>query len=404
MIGEAVPEQVLVPKAQPQLIGKKQASLRIGIPRERFPQEYRVALDPQAVKLLTLNGHEVFIEHNAGWGAHYSDLDYSNAGAQIVYQPEELYKKAQIIIKIVPPTKEELHYLQPEQVLFSAIHLGSLTREFIEILLQKRIIGFGYEFFTSEDGSLPILQLMSEIAGVTAVHIGSELLTTTMGGVGLLLGSVTGVPPAKVLILGAGTVGYHACKTAVAMGAQVNIIDEQIYKLKRLENLLGNMIHTAISRPDYIEAFVKEADLVIGAAYKKGFRPPLLVTEEMVQRMKEGSVIVDVSIDQGGCIATSRPTTHREPTYIKYGVVHYCVPNIPSRVPRTASAALSNLLGPLLLKIGDYGGMKAAIAMDPYIRSAIYTYQRHVTKEIVAQLVSMECLDINLLLAGFRTY
>lgn len=404
MIGEAIPEHSIVPKAQPQLIGKKRFSLRIGIPKERFPQEYRVSLDPQAVRLLTLNGHEVIIEHKAGLGAHYTDLDYANAGAQIVYSPEELYKKAQIIIKIVPPTKEELKYLQPEQVLMSAVHLGSLDREFIEVLLEKRIIGFGYEFYTSEDGSLPILQMMSEIAGVTAVHVGSELLTTTMGGIGLLLGSVTGVPPAKVLILGAGTVGYHACKTAVAMGAEVNIIDEQIYKLKRLENLLGNMIHTAISRPDYIEEFVKQADLVIGAVYKKGARPPLLVTEEMVQQMKEGSVIVDVSIDQGGCIATSRPTTHKEPTYIKYGVVHYCVPNIPSRVPRTASAALSNLLGPLLLKLGDYGGIKQAIAADPAICSAIYTYQRHITKEIVAQLVSMDYLDINLLLPGYGRF
>ncbi len=386
-----------VPLEQPVKKEKPKSQLIVGVPKERLFQEHRVALNPEAVGLLVRNGIQVYVEHNAGLGAQYTNRDYIEQGAQIAYSTEELYEKAHLIVKVAPLSLEETQWLKPKQILISAVHVGSLKREYLVQLMRKQITAIGFEFIQSEAGGYPIVHSMSEIAGISAIHIASELLSVHSGGVGLLLGGITGVPPATVTILGAGTVGYHACKTALAMGAVVKVLDLEIYKLRRLTQNLSTSIYTAIARPDFIAQCVMEADVVIGAIYKRGERTPVIVTEEMVQNMKEGSVIIDVSIDQGGCVETSEVTNHRNPTFIKHGVIHYCVPNIPARVPRTASAALSNILSPLILKIHQHGSIQKAIQNDAMIRSGIYTYHRYVTQRSLAELFQLDYMDIDLL-------
>ena len=393
----SIGEFYLQPQEQPLKLIHKKGDIIIGVPKETIPEEYRVALNPPAVKLLTSNGLRVIVEQKAGIGSNYTDRDFTESGAEIVYSTDELYKKADFIVKVAPPKLKELHHFRPGQVLISAVHFGELKKVFLETLIKKQITAIGFEFLQTEEGLIPIMQSMSEIAGITAVHIASELLSVTTGGIGILLGGISGIPPTIVTILGAGTVGYHAAKTALAMGAEVRVLDDSVRRLKRLSSLINSPIHTAIARPDYIEKMVIESDVVIGAVYKKGKRTPVLVTEEMVMKMKEGSVIIDVSIDQGGCIETSEPRTHKNAVYTKHGVIHYAVPNIPSRVPQTASEALSNVLGPLLLRIKEYGGLKNAIAADTMIKNGIYVYLRHLTKSTIAKMFNMPYMDINIL-------
>ncbi len=388
------PEGRLLPKEQPLKLSHKKGDFIIGVPKEVLKDETRVALNPQTVKLLTANGIHVIVEHNAGIRSNYTDKDFSEQGAEIEYDVEQLYKKAKYIVKVAPPTIDELHLMQPQQVLFSAVHIGGLKKEYLQILLRKHIIAVGFEFLQTEDKIIPIMQSMSEIAGITAVHIASELLSVSMRGPGKLLGGITGVPPAVVTILGAGTVGYYAAKTAMAMGAEVRVLDASIRRLKRLTSLLRAPIYTAITRPDHIRESVLSSDVLIGAVYKKGHRSPVLVTTDMIMDMKEKSVVIDVAIDQGGCIETSEPRTHSNPVYLKYGVIHYSVPNIPARVPQTASEALSNVLGPLLLRIKEAGGIKNAIGQETIIRNGIYTYLRHLTQPTLAKLFDMPYLDI----------
>ncbi|MEL6252708.1 MAG: alanine dehydrogenase [Bacteroidota bacterium] len=392
----AVPEELAVRKHQ----SKK--SLRIGVPKELLFQENRVAITPMTVGVLVANGHQVYIEQGAGEGARYSDKDYSEAGAVICYKVEDVFKQADFILKVSPLSSDEALLLRDNQTLISAVNLGNFSPEILNELIKKNITALGFEFYRSGDGSLPLVQMMSEIAGVSSIHIASELLTGNNDGQGILLGGITGIPPAEVSIIGAGTVGFNAAQTAMGMGARVRIIDEEIYKLRRIEKELGINIYTSVAQGNYIREAVVSSDVVIGAAFKEGGRAPLVVTDDMVQEMKEGSVIIDVSIDQGGCVETSRPTTHDQPTFIKHGVIHYCVPNIASRVARTASIAISNIIGPLIVNIGESGGIDNLVKYNEGLKRGIYIYRRHLTKKSMASIfgMNMNYRDIDLLIAS----
>ncbi len=393
----SIGEFYLQPQEQPLKLLQKKGDFIVGVPKEVIPDENRVALNPPTIKLLTSNGIRVVVEQNAGVSSNYTNRDFTESGAEIAYSAEELYKKSDFIVKVAPPTIQEIQLFRPGQVLISAVHLGSLTPNFLEHLIRKQITAIGFEFLQTEEGIIPIMQSMSEIAGITAVHIASELLSVTTGGIGKLLGGISGVPPAIVTILGAGTVGYHSAKTALAMGAEVKVLDDSVRRLKRMRSLINHPIYTATARPDYIEKAVVESDVVIGAVYKKGKRTPILVTEDMVANMKEGSIIIDVSIDQGGCVETSELRSHKNAIYTRHGVIHYAVPNIPSRVPQTASEALGNVLGPLLIRIKEYGGLKNAMRADYMIRNGIYIYLRHLTQPAIAKMFNMPFMDINIL-------
>ncbi|WNJ18002.1 alanine dehydrogenase [Pontibacter sp. G13] len=390
----AMPQELAV-KSQ-----KTRKSLRIGVPKETFYQENRVAITPDTVGVLVANGHQVFIEHEAGKGARYADTDFSEEGAVICYKVEDVFKQADIILKVSPLSKLELNLLRENQVLFSAVNLGSLSPDYLNALIKKNITAIGFEFYRSSDGSLPLVQMMSEIAGVSSIHIASELLTGHNEGQGILLGGITGIPPAEITIVGAGTVGFNAAQTAMGMGARVRIIDEEIYKLRRIEKELGINVYTSVAQRNYIREAVIASDVVIGAAYREGQRAPMVVSEDMIKEMKDGAVIIDVSIDQGGCIETSRVSTHDQPTFVKHGVIHYCVPNIASRVARTASIAISNILGPLLVQIGDSGGLDNLVKYNDGLKQGIYIYRRHLTKKNIANLfgMSMNYRDIELLI------
>lgn len=392
----AVPEELAVRKHQ----SKK--SLRVGVPKELLFQENRVAITPMTVQVLIANGHQVYIEQGAGEGARYTDKDYSEAGAVICYKVEDIFKQADFILKVSPLSADEALLLRENQTLISAVNLGNFSPEILNELIKKNITALGFEFYRSGDGSLPLVQMMSEIAGVSSIHIASELLTGNNDGQGMLLGGITGIPPAEVSIIGAGTVGFNAAQTAMGMGARVRIIDEEIYKLRRIEKELGINIYTSVAQGNYIREAVVSSDVVIGAAFKEGGRAPLVVTEDMVQDMKEGSVIIDVSIDQGGCVETSRPTTHDQPTFIKHGIIHYCVPNIASRVARTASIAISNILGPMIINIGESGGVDNLIKYNEGLKKGIYIYRRHLTKKSMATIfgMNMNYRDIDLLIAS----
>ncbi|MEM9983631.1 MAG: alanine dehydrogenase [Bacteroidota bacterium] len=392
----AVPQELAV------RAGQTRKSLRIGVPRESFFMENRVAITPETTGVLIANGHQVYIEHDAGKGARYSDADYSDEGAVVCYKVEDVFKQADIIIKVSPLSGEEISLLRDNQTLISAVNLGSLAPDYLQALIKKNITAIGFEFIKSTDGSMPLVQMMSEIAGVASIHIASELLTGNNDGQGILLGGVTGIPPAEITIVGAGTVGFNAAQTAMGMGARVRIIDEEIYKLRRIEKELGINVYTSVAQRNYIREAVVSSDVVIGAAYREGQRAPLVITEDMVQDMRIGSVIIDVAIDQGGCVETSRPTNHDQPTFIRHGVIHYCVPNIASRVARTASIAVSNILGPLLVNVGDHGGLENYLKYNDGIKSGVYIYRRHLTKKNIATLfgMGMNYRDIELLIVS----
>lgn len=399
LLGEMHPTSWVVPVEMPVKSKKGKKSFRIGIPKEAKFYERRVPLTPDSVAVLVANGHEVFIQQGAGRGSNFPDASYINAGAHICYTLADIYAKASIIVKVSPLTPEELTLLRDRQTLISAVNLGSLTPETLHVLIKKNITALGFEFLQDLDGKFPLVQVMSEIAGVTSIHVASELLSINSGGKGILLGGISGVPPAVVTIIGAGTVGLNAARTAIGMGATVKVIDSEVTKLRELENILGFKIHTAVSQMNYIEDAVLSSDVVIGAAMKAGHRTPMVVTEEMVAHMKEGSVIVDVSIDQGGCIATSKLTSHENPTFVDHDVIHYCVPNIPSRVSNTASSAVSNILGPLLIQIGDFGGLEHLMRYNEGVREGIYVYHKHLTKQPLSAIFGIDYMDINLLVA-----
>ena len=378
---------------------RKPNTLFIGIPKETTLQESRVALVPSAVATLIKHGHRVVMEAGAGEKANYSDHAYSEAGADIAYSREQVYE-SNILLKVAPPTIDEIELLRPSQILFSPIHLPIITSEYINKLRQKRVIALAMEYIKDEVGGFPVVRIMSEMAGLSAILTAAELLTNSNGGKGVLLGGVSGVPSAKVVIIGAGVVAEFATRTAIGLGADIRIFDNNIYKLMRLQNMVGRQLNTSSLNPLQLKKEILTADVVIGAMHSSHGRTPIIVSEEIVSKMKPGSVIIDVSIDQGGCFATSEVTSHAKPTYTKHEVIHYCVPNIASRVARTASIAVSNILVPILLKAGDSGSVERMIFSDLGVRNGVYTYKGCLTNEYLGTRFKIKSTDLDLLLTS----
>lgn len=389
---------ILLPQESVLEVGKLRQNLFIGIPRETSFQENRIPLVPDAVGLLVAHGHQVLVETGAGINANFTDSDYSEAGAQIAYSPDSVFK-ADLVLKVAPPSLKELEYMKEKQALMSILQIGMQQEGFIQQLSTKRVTALAYEYLRDETNIYPVIQAMSEIVGSTVILIASELLSNTSGGKGELLGGVPGIPPTEVVIIGAGTVSEYAARAAMGLGANVKIFDTSVYKLRRIQRNLGSRVHTSVISPAALLKALKTCDVAIGAILSKEGRSPIIVTEEMVSEMRFGSVVIDVSIDQGGCFETSEVTNHSEPVFRKYGVVHYCVPNIASRVARTASYALSNIFTPILLNMGEEGGIDALLWKDSHVRSAAYLYKGGVTNRFVADYCKLPYRDLNLLMA-----
>ncbi len=377
-------------------VNKKGNSLYIGIPKEISFQECRIALTPLSVALLINNGHKVVIESGAGVGANFSDKDYSEQGAQISFSKKDVYG-ADIIVKIAPPTLEEIGLMHKGQTLFSTLQIGTLKDTYLKAILHKKINAICFEKLRDEGNVLSAVRAMGEIVGSASIFIAAEYLSSAFGGKGLMLGGFTGVPPTEIVILGAGTVGEYAARTALSLGAEVKVFDSSIFKLRRLQNNLGSRVFTSVMQPIVLNKAITTCDVVIGAVRSEHGRSPCLVMEETVAKMKPHSVVVDVSIDQGGCFETSEVTNHKDPVFRKHDVIHYCVPNIASRVPRTASYALTNIFAPILVEIGDKGGLMNVVWSKPGIREALYAYQGHLTSKDLANMYNIPFKDLELL-------
>jgi alanine dehydrogenase len=389
----------MMPQEAMMEIKKQQKELFIGIPKEISFQENRIPLIPESVALLVNNGHEIIVETGAGTASNIQDSDYSEAGAKIVYTTAEVYK-ADMVLKVAPPSQDELELLQPKQSLISILQMSIQNEEYIRKMSAKKITAIGYEFMIDDLGVYPIIQAMSEIVGSTAILVAAEYLSNAFNGKGELLGGVAGIPPTEVVIIGAGTVGEYAARVALGLGASVKVFDNSIHRLRRLQNRLGRRIFTSTLVPSILLKELKNADVAIGALRSDEGRTPVVVTDEMVSEMRVGSVIVDVSIDQGGCFETSEITNHSQPVFRKYGVVHYCVPNIASRVSRTASAALSNIFTPILLSIGEEGGIDEMLWKNKSVRKGVYLYKGSITNRYVSEVCKLPYKDLDLLMAA----
>jgi len=379
----------------------KVVELFIGIPKETSFQENRIALTPEAVSVLVSNGHRVVVESKAGIGASYTDTDYSEAGAKIVQNKKQVFE-SDILVKSAPVSEEELEFLKLNQFIISPIHLSVMKQEILEKMMAKKISALSFENLKDDSGHNPIVRSMSEIAGSAVMLIAGQYLSNANNGKGVLVGGISGIPPTKVVIIGAGIVGEYAARTALAMGASVKIFDNSIYRLKRLQNNIGVRLYTSVIEPNILSKQLKTCDVAVGALSSSGGRTPIIVTEEMVSRMRPGSVIVDVSIDHGGCFETSDVTSHKVPVFKKYDVIHYCVPNIPSGFARTASQSISNVLMPLMLEMADDGGFENMVWHKLNIRSGIYLFRGALTNFHLSQRFDLKFTDLNLLIASRR--
>ncbi len=388
----------LQPQESPSMVAMRKAKLFIGIPKEKSFQEHRIGLTPESVRTLVANGHRILIERGAGNDSHFSDNDYSEAGAEITDSVEEVFK-SDIIIKIAPMQLDEIEMMQTNQTLISPIHLPTLKKEYIQLLMKKKVTALAYEYTNDDAGRFPFVRAMSEIAGNSVILLAAEFLSNANEGKGILLGGISGVPPAKVVILGAGVVGVFAARAAIGLGAIISVFDNNVFKLQRLQEKVNTRVFTSTLSPVILEQELQSADVAIGAIHSKLGRTPIIVTEEMVAKMKPGSVVIDVSIDQGGCFETSEITSHAEPTFKKYDVTHYCVPNIPSRVSRTASYAFSNIITPILLRCGEFSGIKNLIYEDKGIRNGIYLYKGNLTNENLSSMFGIKSSNLELLFA-----
>ncbi|EIM75677.1 alanine dehydrogenase [Nitritalea halalkaliphila LW7] len=389
----------ILPQTEVQAVKKKGKELRVGIPRELGEGENRVVLTPEAIRLLSFNGIQVCVETDAGKSAHFSDRAYSEAGAKVVYSAKEALEQ-EIVLKVDPPTAEEIEHMKPGSTLISALQVGKQESGYFHALNQKRITGLSFEHLEDKVGGMPVVRAMSEIAGSSVMQIAAHYLSSAHKGKGVLLGGITGVPPTEVVIIGAGTVAEYAARTGLGLGASIKIFDNQLYKLRRIKQLLGQQVYTSTIDSVGLAQALREADVVIGALRAEKGRNKLVVTEEMVAEMRPGSVIIDVSIDQGGCIETSELTTHLNPTFEKYEVLHYGVPNIPSRVPQTASIALSNIFTPILLQMQDLGGAEEMIFNYRWFLKGIYTYRGSLTNAYLGRVFGLPHKELQLLLAA----
>ncbi len=396
---ETLAQASLSPQEQLLKVKKDQNTFLIGLPREISLQENRICLTPDATALLVSHGHEIWVETKAGIGSKFTDKQYSEAGAKIVYTSQELYK-ADIILKIEPPTLAEMEYFKPGQILISALQVGHLEKQFVDALLAKRVTSLAWEFIEDKVGGMPIIRSMSEIAGSTVMLIAAEYLSSIHDGKGIILGGITGVPPTKVVIIGSGTVAEYAARAALSLGAEIQVFDNHLYKLRRIKHTLGHQFYTSTIDTVTLGDSLMTADVVIGALRAEKGKARHVVSEEMVSRMKPNSLIIDLSIDQGGCIATSEITTHSKPIFRKYEVIHYCVPNVASRVAHTATTALSNIFTPTILRAAEEGGVQEMIFSHKWFMKGVYTYKGGLTNESVARKFGMKFKNIELLMAA----
>lgn len=396
---KALIKEGLVPQEEMLEVEKKKGKLRIGIPRETTYQENRVALTPEAVQFLVSNGHEILVETNAGKASRWADMEFSEAGAEIAYDKKAVFS-CDLILKVAPPTDDEIEMMPGNQTLISALQLTLQPKKTLVSLMQKRITAIAWDYIQDDHQIFPVVRAMGEIAGNASILIAGELLSNYKTGKGMILGGVAGVQPTEVVIVGAGSVGEYACRAALGLGASVKVFDNSISKLRRLQNDVGQAVYTSVFQPKLLQKALQRADVAIGALRAPFGRTPCVVTEEMVRLMKAGSVVVDVSIDQGGCFETSKVTNHTEPTFVKHDIIHYCVPNIASRVSRTASIALSNIFSPIVLEVGNMGGSKAMIRRNAGFRSGVYIYQGKLTSEILGRVFDLPYSDIELLVAA----
>lgn len=388
-------KQQLVPQEEKLEIAYNRSELFIGIPKETSYQERRICLTPDSVNSLTSHGHRIMIESGAGMYSSYSDKEYSDAGAEITLDSKKVLS-CPIILKVEPPTLSEIEQMNPNTIIISAIQLKTQKKAYFESLAKKKITALAFEFIKDEDGSFPAVKSLSEIAGTASILIAAELMINNQFGKGLLFGNITGVAPTEVVILGAGTVSEFAAKTAIGLGANVKVFDNSITKLRRLQNNLPQRIFTSTIQPKGLLKALRRCDVAIGAMRGKD-RCPVMVTETMVEHMKKGAVIVDVSIDTGGCFETSEVTTHENPTFIKNNVIHYCVPNIPSRYSKTASLSISNILTPLLIQVAEDGGMENAIRRNKSLKNGVYSYHGILTNSAIGDWFNLPHSDINLI-------
>jgi len=395
----SISKEALMPCEEHLEIESSQRRLQIGIPKESDPCEDRVALTPETISILVQCGHLVMVEKQAGEAANYTDLQYSEAGAYIV-ECEEVYR-ADILFKINPPTIDEIGLMKDRQLLFSYLPVYQLSETYIRKLSFKHITAIAFENMKDRFGYYPLVKILSEIAGSVSIQIASEYLSKSSGGKGILLGGISGVNPAEVIIIGSGTAAEFAARTALGLGAFVKVFDNSVQRLQRLQDHLGVRLYTSVMHPQVMEKALASADALIGAAYNDRYQCRNLITEEMVARMKPGAVIVDLSINHGGCCETSEIRTLAAPTIVKHGVVHYCAPNITSRVPRTASMAISNILVNIILSMGQQGSLSAWLKADADLRNGVYMYNGILTNSNISNLFGIPFQDIHLLMAAF---
>ncbi|WP_340073804.1 alanine dehydrogenase [Leptobacterium sp. I13] len=388
--------QQLLPQEETLEIAKKKGELFIGIPKETAYQEKRVCLTPDAINALASHGHRVMIESDAGEAANFTDKEYSDAGAEVTNDTKKIFS-CPIILKVEPPTLQEIGYMNPQAILISALQIKTRSKKYFEELAKKRITAIGFEYIKDEDGNYPAVRALSEIAGTASVLIAAEIMTNGEYGNRLMFGNITGVPPVDVVIIGAGTVGEFAARAALGLGATIKIFDNSVTRLRTIQLNLGRQLYTSTLQPKTLLKALKRCDVAIAAAKGKS-RAPVIVNEAMVENMKKGAVVIDVSIDMGGCFETSEITTHDNPVFEKHGVLHYCVPNIPSRYSRTASISISNMFTPYLLKIGEDGGLENSLRFDKGLRNGLYFYHGILTSRSVAEWFDLPHSDINLLI------
>lgn len=389
-------KQQLLPQEETLEILKQKGELFIGLPKENQYQEKRICLTPDAVNAITANGHRVLLESGAGEGANYTDKDYTEAGAEITNDTKKVFS-CPLVLKVEPPTLAEIDLLNPQAIIISALQIKTQTKDYFEKLAKKRITAIAFEYIRDEDGKFPAVRSLSEIAGISSILIAAELMAVTNKGNGLMFGNISGVPPAEVVIIGAGTVGEFAARSALGLGANIKIFDNSITKLRNIQTNLSQTVYTSTIQPKNLMKALKRCDVAIGATRGKD-RSPVVVSSQMVEHMKKGSVIIDVSIDMGGCFETSEVTDHDRPTFEKYGVIHYGVPNIPSRYPRTSTISISNIFTPYLLKLGEDGGLENSLRFDKGLRNGLYMYHGILTNKSVGDWFSLAYNDINFLI------
>jgi alanine dehydrogenase len=386
----------LLPQEETLEISKEKGELFIGIPKEGYFQEKRICLTPDAVNAIVSNGHKVLIEKGAGNDAGFSDKDYSEAGAQMTDDTKKVFG-CPIVLKVEPPTLEELEYIKPKTVLISALQLKTRQKSYFDALAKKKITALAFEFIKDEDHSYPAVKALSEIAGTASVLIAAELMVNAKKGNGLLFGNISGVPPIEVVVIGAGTVGEFAVRSALGLGANVKVFDSSITKLRTIQTNVNRILYTSTIQPKNLMKALLRCDVAIGAVRGQN-RAPIIVSEEMVRNMKKGAVIIDVCVDMGGCFETTEMTSHDNPTIIKHDVIHYGVPNIPARYPKTASISISNIFTPYILEIAESGGLENAIRFDNGLKNGLYFYRGILTNKAVADWFDLPYSDVNLLI------